>query len=175
MNIEEIKKLLNDKGQQHLLKYYDELNETQRSQLISDILSINFSVIDCINQHEADKNLKEIAPIPAKSLDEIKKNSGIYREEGLKLLRAGKVGAVILAGGQGTRLGFDKPKGMYDIGVTRKLSIFGQLMNNIKDVTDLYGGYFHLFIMTSEINNDDTVAFFKENNYFGYPADKVHF
>ena len=90
-------------------------------------------------------------------------------------MRAGKVGAVILAGGQGTRLGFDKPKGLYNIGITRKLSIFGQLMNNIKQVTDLYGGYFHLFIMTSEINNEDTVAFFNENGYFNYPADKIHF
>ena len=90
-------------------------------------------------------------------------------------MNEGKVGAVILAGGQGTRLGFDKPKGMYNIGITRHLSIFGQLMNNIKEVTDLYGGYFHLFIMTSEVNNDDTVAFFKENGYFGYPEDKIHF
>ena len=175
MNLENAKKLLEEKGQSHLLKYYDELDDKQRSLLLSDVESINFSVIDCINQHTADKNLDDIAPIPAKSLDEIKKNSEIYLEEGLKLLRAGKIGAVILAGGQGTRLGFDKPKGMYNVGITRKISIFGQLMNNIKDVTKLYGGYFHLFIMTSDINHDDTVAFFQENGYFGYPAEKVHF
>ena len=175
MNVEEIKKLLKDKGQQQLLKYYDELNDEQRCKLLGDIARINFSVTDCINQQTADKNLKGIAPIPAKSLKEIKANSEKYAEEGLKLLRAGKVAAVLLAGGQGTRLGFDKPKGMYNIGVNRNLSIFGQLMNNIKDVTDLYGGYFHLFIMTSEINNDDTVAFFKQNDFFGYPADKIHF
>ena len=175
MNILEAKKLLKDKGQQQLLEYYDELTDVERSLLLDDVSRINFSVIDCINHGSCDKTLNDIASIPAKSLDDIKANRGMYREEGLKLLRAGKVGAVILAGGQGTRLGFDKPKGMYNIGVTRKLSIFGQLMNNIKEVTDLYGGYFHLFIMTSEINNNDTVAFFKENKYFDYPADKIHF
>ena len=175
MNFDEAKKLLKRYGQEQLLKYYGELDENRRKALLEDISEINFSVIDCINQPVADKNLEKIAPITAKSLEEIEANREKYMEEGLKLLRAGKVAAVILAGGQGTRLGFDKPKGMFNIGVSRKLSIFGQLMNNIKEVTGLYGGYFHLFIMTSELNNDDTVAFFKENGYFGYPADKIHF
>ena len=175
MNFEEAKRLLKRNGQEQLLKYYDELDENKRAKLLDDISEINFSVIDCINQRVEAKNLETIAPVTAKSLEEISLNREKYREEGLKLLRAGKVAAVILAGGQGTRLGFDKPKGMFNIGITRKLSIFGQLMNNIKEVTDLYGGYFHLFIMTSEINNAETVAFFKDNDYFGYPADKIHF
>ncbi|MDE7439828.1 MAG: UTP--glucose-1-phosphate uridylyltransferase [Clostridia bacterium] len=175
MNIDKIKKLLKENGQEQLLEYYGELDDKKRAELLDDISHINFSVTQCLNQHAAEKNLKNIAPINAKSLNEIKAHAAEYREEGLKLLQAGKVAAVILAGGQGTRLGFDKPKGMYDIGVSRKLSIFGQLMSNIQDVTKLYGGYFHLFIMTSEINNDDTVAFFKENDYFGYPKDKIHF
>ena len=175
MNLEEAKGLLKRYGQEQLLKYYDELDENSRTLLLDDISKINFSITDCINRQTEDKNLETIAPITAKSLEEIGVNRDKYREEGLKLLRKGKVAAVILAGGQGTRLGFDKPKGMFNIGVTRKLTIFGQLMNNVKEVTDLYGGYFHLFIMTSEINNADTVAFFKDNGYFGYPADKIHF
>lgn len=175
MDFKEAEKLLKERGQQQLLKYYEELDENQRLELLADISGINFPVLECINQHGADKNLNDIAPIPAKNLAEIKANSAEYIKEGLRLLQAGKVGAVILAGGQGSRLGFDKPKGMYNIGISRKLSIFGQLMNNIKEVTDLYGGYLHLFIMTSEINNEDTVNFFKENDYFGYPADKIHF
>lgn len=175
MNFDEAKKLLKDKGQEQLLDYYGELNENERKLLLSDISRINFSVTDCINQPGADKNLSNIAPIQATSLKEIQKNREKYSEAGLKALKEGKVGAVILAGGQGTRLGFDKPKGMYNIGVSRKLSIFGQLMNNIKDVTSKYDGFFHLFIMTSDINHDETVAFFKEENYFGYPADKIHF
>ena len=175
MNLDTAKKILKDNGQEQLLRYYEELDDKRRAELLEDISKINFSVTDCINQCATDKNLKNIAPINAKNLDEINANRTEYADEGLKLLRAGKVAAVILAGGQGTRLGFDKPKGMYDIGVTHKLSIFGQLMKNIKEVTDIYGGYFHLFIMTSDINNSDTVTFFKENKYFGYPEDKIHF
>lgn len=175
MNLEEAKKLLKDKGQEQLLKYFTELDDEKRTQLLEDISRINFSVTECIGSRTADKNIETIAPIPAKNLDEIKANKQRYRAEGIKLLREGKIGAVLLAGGQGTRLGFDRPKGTFNIGVTRELTIFNQLINNIKDVTDAYGGYFHLFIMTSEINNDETVAFFKENGYFGYPADKIHF
>ncbi len=175
MNIEKTKTLLKQNGQEHLLKYYGELSEIQRTMLLEDIAHINFSITECINQREADKNLDSIAPIPANSLSEIAARSAEYKKEGLKLLKAGQVAAVILAGGQGTRLGFDKPKGMFNIGVTRKLSIFGQLMENIKSVTEQYGGYFHLYVMTSEINHADTLSFFKENNYFGYPEDKIHF
>ena len=175
MDFEKIKKLLKDNGQEQLLEYYGELDGEQRAQLLEDVSKINFSVTDCINNHVADKNLKDIATVPAKSLGEIAAHRDEYREEGLKLLRDGKVAAVILAGGQGTRLGFDKPKGIFNVGITRTLTIFGQLMSNIKDVTDAYGGYFYLFIMTSEINHDETVAFFKQNDYFGYPADKIRF
>ena len=75
----------------------------------------------------------------------------------------------------GSRLGFDKPKGMFDIGESKVLSIFEQQMNNIKEVTSLTGKYFPLLIMTSEQNNLDTVNFFKENNFFGYPEEKIKF
>lgn len=175
MNYEQAIKLLTEHGQEQLLDYYNELDINKRKMLLDDISKINFAVLDCVDECVKNKELKNIAPIAAKSLEDIKANRTEYEAEGLKLLRSGKVGAVLLAGGQGTRLGFDKPKGMFDIGVTHTLSIFEQLIKNIKDVTDVAGEYFHLFIMTSDINNDETVAFFKENNFFGYPEDKVHF
>ncbi|MBD5632052.1 MAG: UDPGP type 1 family protein, partial [Clostridia bacterium] len=93
----------------------------------------------------------------------------------LNLLSEEKVGAVLLAGGQGSRLGFNGPKGTFNIGVSRKLSIFEQQMDNIKNVTSLTGRYFPLFIMTSNVNNDETVKFFEEHNFFGYPRDRIHF
>lgn len=175
MNYEQAKKLLKEQGQEQLLDYYDELDLQKRKKLLDDIAKINFSVIDCIDKTDENKDMKNIAPVSAKSLQDIAANKTEYEAEGLRLLRSGKVGAVLLAGGQGTRLGFDKPKGMFNIGVTHELSIFEQLMKNIKDVTDVSEEYFHLFIMTSDVNNDETVAFFKEKNFFGYPKDKVHF
>lgn len=174
MNYESIKEYLSGIGQLHLLEYYGELDEEKRRLLLEDIESIDFSIVDNLEDEQA-KKLGELRPVPAVSLKEINEKKSLYEQEGIKALKANKVGAVLLAGGQGTRLGFDKPKGMFNIGVTRELSIFGRLMQNIKDVTTLTGVYFPLFIMTSVNNNDDTVAFFRENNYFGYPSDRVFF
>lgn len=175
MDYERAKLFLSQRGQSQLLDYYDELDEEQRRILLDEITNVNFSVVKNIQNNSEQKKTGKYKPVPAKSLEDIEKNRKKYEEEGIKLLKEHKVGAVLLAGGQGTRLGFDKPKGMFNIGVTRQLSIFEQLMNNIKDVTRVTGRNFPLFIMTSNVNNDETVAFFAENNYFGYPKDKIYF
>ena len=102
-----------------------------------------------------------------------------YREElknvGLDAIRNGKVGAVMLAGGMGTRLGSDDPKGMYNVGITKKLYIFQCLINNLFDVVHESGSYIPLFIMTSDLNYESTTQFFEDKEYFGYPKDYVHF
>lgn len=175
MNYEQAKKILKEHGQEHLLDYYGELDAPKKKMLLDDVSKINFSVIDCIGKEQEKKEIKNVAPVSAKSLEEIQANRAEYEAEGLRLLRSGKVGAVLLAGGQGTRLGYDKPKGTFNIGITRELTIFEQLIDNIKNVTDAVGAYFHLFIMTSVVNNDETVAFFKSKNYFSYPKEKIHF
>lgn len=82
---------------------------------------------------------------------------------------------MLLAGGQGTRLGLDRPKGTLNIGVAKELYLFEQLLRNLMDVTDEAGVYVPLYIMTSNINNADTTAFFEEHDYFGYPKDYVKF
>lgn len=174
MNYENAKTYLAKIGQSQLLQYYDELDETERVQLLSDIEKTNFKVVENIGKNEGEFK-GEISPINAISLDEIKANSKKYEEVGIRALKEKKVGAVLLAGGQGTRLGFDKPKGMFNIGVTRELSIFEQQMNNIKEVTNKTKVYFPIFVMTSVKNDEDTRKFFAEKNYFGYPKNRVFF
>ncbi len=168
------KYLLKLKGQEQLLDYYDELSESERAELLNDIENTNFNILKNIEKRPA-KKLGKISPIGAVTLQEIARRRQQFETVGINLLKEGKVGAVLLAGGQGSRLGFDKPKGMFDIGETHKLSIFEQQMNNIFDVTRLTGRHFPLFIMTSDVTHADTVKFFEENNYFGYPKDRVHF
>ena len=90
-------------------------------------------------------------------------------------LRAGHVGAVLLAGSMGTRLGSDAPKGAFNIGIKRELYIFECLINNLLNVTERVGSFVHLFIMTSDKNDAATREFFAEHNYFGYAAEFVHF
>lgn len=174
MNYQDTVQLLNKLNQQQLLKYYDELNEEDKKVLLADIEKVNFGVIENIYKKDGQAEGGKIGPCKATSLRDIEKNVDKYIREGIKLLNEGKVGAVLLAGGQGTRLGFSKPKGMFDMGESRHVSIFELLMDNVKSVASK-SKPFPLFIMTSSDNNADTMQFFKDNNYFGYPEEKIHF
>lgn len=174
MDYASAKVFLKSIGQEHLLEYYDELTEAEQNQLLSDVSKTDFSVLENITNPHV-KTQGKISPIDSVSLTEIAENREQFERAGLKLLSEGKVAAVLLAGGQGTRLGFDKPKGMYDMGLTHSLPIFQILMNNVSEAAARAGRYFPLFIMTSTINNEETQKFFKDNNYFGYPEDRVYF
>lgn len=156
------------------MEYYEELSDAERAQLLSDVQKTDFSVLENIGKRSAAPR-GTITPIDAVSLEEIAQNKRKFEEEGLKLLSEGKVAALLLAGGQGTRLGFDRPKGTFDMGITHSLPIFKILIDNMLESANRAGRYFPLFIMTSTINNADTVKYFKDNAYFGYPEDKVHF
>ena len=174
MNLAEAKQVLLEHGQQQLLEYYDELDEGAKKALLDQISKINFSVFHALNKG-GERKIGKLSPVPAFTAADVEQNREEFESLGIVALRAGKVAAVLLAGGQGTRLGSDNPKGMFNIGVTRELSIFEQQFDNISQVTKKTGTYFHIFVMTSEVNNDKTVEFFKEKNFFGYPEDKIHF
>ena len=90
-------------------------------------------------------------------------------------IKEGKTAALLLAGGMGTRLGSDNPKGMFDIGLTKPVYIFERIISNLMDVVKETDTWIRLFVMTSEKNHDATVKFFKEQNYFGYKADRIVF
>jgi UDP-N-acetylglucosamine/UDP-N-acetylgalactosamine diphosphorylase len=115
------------------------------------------------------------APLGAMEIPEIEEKKAEFTKIGIDAIRKTKVGAVLLAGGQGTRLGFDKAKGMYNIGVTRELYIFEQLIENLKKVTAQAGVPVPLYIMTSDKNDEQTREFFAEHDYFGYDKDYVKF
>ncbi len=82
---------------------------------------------------------------------------------------------MLLAGGQGTRLGFSGPKGTFNVGETKDMFIFQLLIEHTLDIVKLADTWIHFFIMTNEKNHDDTTAFFKEHDYFGYNSDYIHF
>ncbi len=176
MNIDLIRKKLEMCSQQQVLRFYDELGQNEKNALIEQINSIDeaFWQSASLNQDSVQTRGK-IEPINAVSIKDIAENSEEYMNIGVDALKGGKVAAVLLAGGQGTRLGFDKPKGMFNIGVNKELYIFECLINNLMKVVKLTDSWIPLCIMTSEKNNADTVSFFKEKNYFGYNSDHIHF
>ena len=175
MDYQRSKTYLEQRGQSQLLDYYDELSEEERLTLLNDIENTNFNIIKNIGGKSAKKRGK-LSPIEsAVSVQEALRRKIQFEAVGLNALAEGKVAAVLLAGGQGSRLGFNGPKGTFNIGVTRELSIFEQLIQNAIKVTDITGTHFPIFIMTSTVNHDDTVKFFEEHNCFGYPHDRIHF
>ncbi len=172
MNLEQAKAKLAKYNQEHLLKYYDELNAEQKQDLLDQVESTDFSVI---GQKTFEAKVTEITPIKVLTLNEIAKEEKEDKEYGLECLRTNKVALLLVAGGMGTRLGSSNPKGMYNVGLTRELYIFECQINNILDVVKEAGVYPYLFIMTSPKNDVATRNFFMEKNYFGYDASKVHF
>lgn len=168
--------VLEQYGQSHILRYFNEISEEEKNDLLSQIELIDFSVLDNLKNKAAEASERgEFKPLGAVTIDEIAEKRDEFIQTGLDAIKAGKAAAVILAGGQGTRLGSDKPKGMFNIGLTRELYIFECLINNLMDVVKQAGVWIPLYIMTSEKNNADTVDFLKEKNYFGYNSDYVKF
>ena len=159
-------------GQTQLLRFYDELDEAQKAELLGQIERVDF---DSIQVEPVDANKGKIEPMGAMKVAEIEAKKAELKEAGLKVLREGKAAALLLAGGQGTRLGIEGPKGAYNVGVTRDLYIFQCLINNLMDVVKEAGVWIPLFIMTSDKNDEETRAFLTEHEFFGYDKDHVYF
>lgn len=174
MNINEAKEKLVKYGQEHVLKYYDSLNEEEKSMLLTQIDETDFSVIDNL-KHKDEAKKGVITPLGAMEIPQIEQRKDEFRNIGIKAIKEGKAGAVLLAGGMGTRLGSDDPKGMYNIGITKDVYIFQRLIENLMDVVKMADAWIPLYVMTSDKNHDKTTAFFKEHDFFGYNKDKVFF
>lgn len=174
MTREEAVNLLEEKGQSHVMRGFDDLTEEQQKGLLAQIEAVDWKVIELAGK-QSKIPLGELSPLGAVEVSEIEKREGEFREAGLTAIREGKVAALLLAGGMGTRLGLDKPKGELNVGINRTLYIFQCLINNLMDVTREAGATVPLYIMTSEKNNDETIRFFEEHDYFGYPKEDVAF
>ena len=176
MDLQSAQEKLKKFGQEHVLKYYEELSEAEKKDLLTQIEETDFAVLENCKNLGKSEGRGEFAPLAAMQVSEIAERKEEFTKIGVDTIKAGKVAAVLLAGGMGTRLGSDNPKGMYDIGLTKPVFIFQRIIENLQDTVNQAGGAFiHLFIMTSEKNNDATVNFLKEHNYFGYPEDKITF
>ena len=161
--------------QLHVLDRYDSLTDTEQKKLLNQISAVDFSMLSlCRKEHSVQPHGK-VSPLKAMQIPEIAIRHDSIERTGLEAVRAGKVGAVLLAGGMGTRLGSPDPKGMYNIGITKDVFIFQRIIENLLDVVRRSGTWIYLYIMTSEGNHNATISFLKMNDYFGYDPGHVAF
>ena len=174
MTYEEASRLLAEKGQEAVLEGFDHLSAQEQETLLDQISKVDWNIVAMAGKEEK-KGLGEIRQLPTVDIDEIETRKSEFTEAGLAAIRQGKVGAVLLAGGMGTRLGLDKPKGELNVGINKTIYLFQRLIMNLQEVTDMAGTTLPLYVMTSEKNDEETRRFFAENNYFGYPKEDVSF
>ncbi len=167
--------ILIEHDQQHVAALLDSLQGEQRRRLAEQVSQIDWDTVELWRHPQDLSGSGNIQPIAGLTLPEIQRDRTVYRKAGEQALRQGKVGAVLLAGGQGTRLGSDAPKGAYDMGLTRPLYIFQLLIGNLLEVCNGCGCYVPLFVMTSESNDGYTREFLRRHDYFGYPQDQIRF
>lgn len=174
MNYEEALSKLSKYRQAHVLSGFESLSTIQQTNLLAQIEELDLTVIDVFNTKQT-FNRQNIAPSPVLKDTDISNNREVYLNAGLESIRCGELALVLLAGGQGTRLGYDGPKGTYNIGLTRDLYIFECLINSTLDVVRQADTWIHLYIMTSDKNHDETIDFFRRHNFFGYNQHYIHF
>ncbi len=173
--LEEIKQILKKYGQEHLLNNYESLDENKKEELLKEIENIDFELVKSLYENtKRELKVSDAKIEPIEYLDKYKLNDKYkyYEEIGKKAIKDGKLAAVTMAGGQGTRLGHNGPKGTYDIGLDSHKSLFELLCDGLKEEGKKYGVVIPWFIMTSKENNAATIEFFKKNRYFGYEKDK---
>jgi UDP-N-acetylglucosamine/UDP-N-acetylgalactosamine diphosphorylase len=186
----DLREMLAAHGQEHLLRWWSELTPPQRDALRRQIESIDIDrVTALISGHRGEKRQVPQAA-PADRVRRARPPASIVRlpshpaeqtrwdeaqRVGEELLKAGRVGALLVAGGLGTRLGFDRPKGMFAMGPVSGAPLFQILAEQVVARSRRSGRPIPYFIMTSRATHDETVQFFAENRYFGLPAADVFF
>ena len=171
-------------GQGQIFRFWDKLDDAGKTQLAAQIAELDFAELNDLAADYVIKRPETAIPAdlaPAPFYPAVPRNdaeAAYYAQAaaaGEELLRAGRVCMLTVAGGQGTRLGFDGPKGTYPIGPVSGRSLFGYFAGTIKAAQEKYGTTITWYLMTSVINDGPTRAFFKENNYFGLNPDHVVF
>lgn len=175
--------LLQRYNQSHLLAFWEELNEGQRRQLLDDLDQVDFErcaplIDDYVRQRPKIQLPERVEPAPALPAAPAAEQYELYeraRKAGADAIRDGRVAAFTVAGGQGTRLGFDGPKGAFPTSPIRQATLFQLFAEMLRGIARRYGKLPPWYIMTSPGNHADTVAFFEKNGFFNLPKPDVIF
>ena len=171
-------------GQGHVFRWWPQLSAEQRVRLLDQLGRIDFQLLarlqeECLRPGAGRQSIDTEDLLPAEAVDLFSPGDAAGREEtrqaGEEAVRSGQVAALVVAGGQGTRLGFDGPKGAFPFGALSGKTLFLGFAEQILAASRRYGDTILWYVMTSRTNDADTRAFFEGHNYFGLPADSVSF
>jgi UDP-N-acetylglucosamine/UDP-N-acetylgalactosamine diphosphorylase len=177
---ESVVRLLARSNQSHVLRFWDEIDIEGRNRLVQQIRAIDFGLLDQLIAGADEK--PDFAAMAARALPPpAVRTDGTgaawspaeARQAGQQALAAGRVATVIVAGGQGTRLGFDSPKGMYPIGPVSGRTLFQFFADSLLALNSEYSIRIPLYLMTSPLTHDDTVAYWRQNDFLGLPPEDV--
>ncbi|HVS53170.1 MAG TPA: UDPGP type 1 family protein [Opitutaceae bacterium] len=171
-------------GQAQVFAFFHELAPAQQQRLLEEAAEIDLAEVERLTRTllgasgAGAVNLEGLAPAPYEKRPEHGGDAGAWAKAkvaGEAALRAGRVAAFTVAGGQGTRLGYDGPKGTFPVTPLKKKALFQVFAEKIRAAGTRYGRPLHWFIMTSHANHAATEAFFAEHEFFGLDRGRVHF
>ena len=169
-------------GQLHLLRFFDDLTPDEQAGFIAQLENIDWEAVPDLAAGYVLKRPETAIPgdlAPAEYFRLADRSKDLLYSEaearGIELLKQGKVCCLTVAGGQGTRLGFDAPKGTYPIGPVTGRTLFEYFASSILRMGEKYGKIIPWYIMTSPINRAATENFFKEHNFFGLAEKDLFF
>ncbi|WPJ94483.1 UDPGP type 1 family protein [Coraliomargarita algicola] len=171
-------------GQGQVFQFFDDLDADLQASLIAQAETIDLAEVNSLVEehvkgaHDSSLNLDGLEPAPYEALPINGGDSAKWKaawDTGSAALQAGRVAAFTVAGGQGTRLGYDGPKGTYPVTPLTEKTLFQVFAEKIARSGERFGVSIPWFILTSEINNDATVAAFEAADFFGLDRDSVHF
>lgn len=178
--MENVMELLKKYNQGHIIEFLNYLEENEKRKLIEQIHGIDLAELEQLYENTKQGvtfQKSEISPIKAINPDRLtKEEKEEYEHAGINVIQKNQFAVVTMAGGQGTRLGFEGPKGTFKIDVEPKSKyLFEIIVDTLQRANTLYGVVIPWYIMTSIENNEQTVAFLEEHDYFGYPKEAVQF
>lgn len=181
---QEIRLAFAEAEQGHVFRFWDKISQTEQNALLKqanqiDLIELKEVLRQALNRGASDTQaFTDLEPTPWISLPIDPEGERCWREAdelGEKLLRTGKVAAFTVAGGQGTRLGYDGPKGAYPVTPVSQKPLFQVFAEKLKAAAKRYGKSIPWFIMTSEANHHQTKGFFDQRDYFGMTSSDVRF
>ena len=172
--------LLDKHNQSHLLNFWDELTTDQQSQLAAQIEKIDFDLVDGLLNEKAGEHAwgdlasRAVVP-PAITLEDFanEKSYDAAHAAGRTALANGQLGMVLVAGGQGSRLGFDHPKGMFPIGPVSDATLYQIHFEKVMARAEQFGAPVPMYVMTSPPTHDETTTFLQRHKFFGMNPDHV--